>query len=324
MLNRKRSSGKATQNFSAGNTLAEYVLIGGAVVVFSIAAIMVLGRNLDYALAGLQQDMSGNMQAAAASSATSKAGALSGSSGFVFGRTSTGPAIMTPNGSLIQLSSYPANFVNSVETAGSNGTTELLAQTLKELGEQLLVDGSISQEQANIIYALANQGHRIASMEALIEDAVQNGNIQDTVTFEGKRYTVEDLSDVLGSLNDKMGGEVSKLYELRQQAVSSGLDPKLGEVVDILVSQIADMGYGVERALDDITIRNASVEQFSTYVSQYTTGGHPNWPVDTAAATLTELASASETTNLNSVEICGTGGGADSGTKCTDSKRKGN
>lgn len=117
----------------------------------------------------------------------------------------TQPLVITlANGERVVLDEYPANLAQMAETVGGSGVTESLLASLESLTAQLQAQGELTEDQANLLKELSDQGHRIAQIEALVEQlAASSGNDKNIfrnarTTFEGVNYNPANLSDLIG------------------------------------------------------------------------------------------------------------------------------
>jgi len=176
-----------------GNTIVEYTLIGIAVIVVSIGALNLLGQSIHGAFAAVKGSMENSIQSsnsAIAQHASAKANFVAGVSSQITINANT-PSVLS--GSLASL----------VQTSGANGATAALSLQLQTLANQLLSEGKISQDEANKLLALANQGFIIASLESQIEAASKSAAsnqdfLNTTINFQGTSYLVKDAANLIG------------------------------------------------------------------------------------------------------------------------------
>jgi hypothetical protein len=112
--------------------------------------------------------------------------------------------IRLPDGTMTYIDDVPRNLGQSVETIGASGTTELLAAALHSLGMQLKEADEISNQEAQLIVQLAQQGHKIAELQRLVEQAMKasNGNLEQLgnmrIPFDGQLYSTMELAYLIG------------------------------------------------------------------------------------------------------------------------------
>lgn len=198
----------------------------------------------------------------------------------------------------------------SVQTAGVNGATSMLANEITQLAQQQLAGGTINQAQYNSLIGLSNEGHRLASALGLIEDAFSHGGRQDPydkiVRFDGKTVRVGELANDIGfgdrrtpmptdplRASYRASGVLKQFLGAYQDSLTSGAlnDPAIKQQIGMLASEIVTASHSLDMALydyDDDKIK---------------------------ARDITNQA-ASQLTNLNSIVICQTGNGTDSGHQC--------
>ncbi len=205
----------------------------------------------------------------------------------------------------------------AIETSGANGTTRMLMNSLISIADQLLDDGEISFEQAFALKKLANQGHTIAGIEAVLEQATDayRGAPADfgtsMVIYNGRTYTIEDLGNRIGYqtglksgpfLNDPFNApltepdinHLNQFKTLFREAVSSGAlnNPETRSIVTYLAEDVLKLAGEVEVHLDRIH-----------------EGAIP--PDSLRQAMISDL------THHDSRGICHTGKGKDSGKHCS-------
>jgi hypothetical protein len=176
-----------------GNGLVEYALPLGATVLIAIAGITVLQETLRNNIVQSHQD----------------AGTVTQGGQLNLQRMGQHPnlqriGIALPDGQWIYVDGVPKSLAQGVETLGTNGTTESLAQALRSLAEQLAEAGEISPTEAELVKKLANHGHQIAELERLVEQALQasGGNMQllrtMTFPFDGRQIHAGEAALLLG------------------------------------------------------------------------------------------------------------------------------
>lgn len=112
--------------------------------------------------------------------------------------------IRLPDGTMTYIDDVPRNLGQSVETVGASGTTELLVAALHSLGIQLKEADEISNQEAQLILQLAQQGHKIAELQRLVEQAIKasNGNPEQlgnkSIPFDGQIYSAMELAYLIG------------------------------------------------------------------------------------------------------------------------------
>jgi len=304
-----------------GQGLAEYSLIGILVLAVSIPAVSLFGDEFMGLLGGI---FSGMNQSVTAQAAPLSAAALAQSGDQLASRNSfTGGAadvkVTLKDGTVINLSQYPQDLKKYVEATGSNGATnELLAQ-LDSLVEQLKKGNKISESQLNSLQALSNQGHRMASIEKLLEDSYKNASSLNTIysgqiVFEGKTYTPLSLRSLLGwdsGLNGNYTG-LDTPDTLKTTMSAAGANPELASFLNLYFQA---EGSG---ALNDPVVKGI-VSDLSSQISYLSeVAEHSSWQVATDSLDPKTISSVqvSHLTDDKSSKICKVGNGKDTGVHC--------
>lgn len=297
-----------------GQALQEYILIGALIIVMIIPTMLIFSGNF----AGLLGRLYNNMNKTVLAQATPLSQSALTQTGDVLavaaegGKSKKDLVFTLKDGTIINLNQYPQDLKKAVEVNGSNGATnEVLAQ-LDSLIEQLEKSPDTNKTELASLKDLANQGHRLATIENLIETSYKNAgsleNLQATeVTFEGKQYKIDDLSSMLGwqsseltpeSISDRLstqnaGPELKQFIDLYFKAEGSGAlnDPAVKKVVTNMSDNIA----------------------FLTEITESTAWTTSNVEFDAAAM---DQYAASAATNLNSGGICQAGNNTDTGVQC--------
>lgn len=282
------------RSVQAGNTVAEYALIGTGTLVLLFGAFQLLGGDLNTIFGNLDNMM--KHQSQVASSATAQHLAAKNSfSPAQPSQTQTGsnpPQNGPPPSSSSGTPQGSTQQGPITQTVGANGTTETYAQNITNSAQQALADGSITQSEYNTIVALANKGHDIATVQGLLETAFTNsqGNsatyANTHLTFNGQTYTPDQLNSVLQT-------NVSQFGDLKQQAVVlNGVlyDQNLLTTINNSGTQIINNGFATQQ-------QNQSSASFIQYQQ-------------------TDPNTGSADTNQNSASICTAGQHLDSGNHC--------
>lgn len=307
---------------SFGQALTENVLIGLCVAVVSIAALSMLGGNLrDVFFAMMPAPKAKPVQMASSNASSTAAPATSSSPATP--ATSLSPAgvgvvLTTKNGNTITLDSYPQDVPTLVATAGANGATDILSDTLTNLANQLLQAGEISQPQYNALVNLANQGHAVAAKDKQLEDiaasfttvpdmfikiaeiAAKPQSIKEgpglaflgyNLGYIGAGNNIRSKSFLLDPTN--ADGPTQPFLQSYQAALASGAlsDPATQQVVATLTEQIALLSEGVAFGIEKLATGNVRSSEFSGLA-------------------------ASPLINQKSASICTIGGATDSGVAC--------
>ncbi len=330
----------------AGQSLSEYGLIGFCVVVLSIAAFVMLGGSLDSTLGRLRASLLDNVSASAVA-ATINDGIGGAASG---GTDTSGTATMVlPTGEVVTVTTSGA-FGADVMTTGANGATTMALAQLQTLTQQLQASGELTPDQVNALIALANQGHRIAQIEKMIEDAVSmsaNPTAVYTMTFQldGKMYTGRQMIDMLGFENQNQYvnlltdvellettskgaiamAETGSFINLYQAALQSGAmdDPAIAGTVKELSMQVTFLSQLTKEAYlyradhlkrEGLHVGQAAVEELHRLNGDLADMFAANQGMSSGGLSGGTI---SGTTHGNSGQICGAGNGQDSGTACS-------
>lgn len=292
-----------------GQGLAEYSLIAGMIVLLAIPALFLLGGNISDMTQSMIAPMPKN-----AKPSLNVAGAAS---------VAKGNSLNQPTNTLADALGFDAfsskALAKEIQTAGANGATEVLANRIEQIAQQKLAAGEMTQDQFNRMMALANQGHRLAAMESLVEDAAAKASnpqafMDQTIVFEGKKYTVADFGYLFGF--SQSGGllsnpldsarlaypEMKTFISMYDQVVASGAltDAATQAEVKKLASDIANINDSVLFAMQDLGWDE------SIQPSDFT---------GSAAARVANL-DASGKTNQKSGKLCTYGHGKDNGSQC--------
>jgi hypothetical protein len=191
---------------------------------------------------------------------------------------------------------YISDMHSVLETAGGNGATEMMADQIRQIGQNLLDKGELTPEQANAFFDLANQGSHIASIEKLIEDANKSGNFNSPITFEGKTYnSAYDLAETVGWINDptnvypfdvnnpSIDEAVNRAVSYRSDSLNnfftsyqtlkdSGAlsNPQVSQVIGQLTTQIAYLSETTEYSASSIHTGQPSNTLQDNYISNTT------------------------------------------------------
>lgn len=289
-----------------GNVTSEYALIGAIVLGASCVALANIGDTTSI----LFENMLGTKP-----QQTTKVTAPPKGNGQVTPppQQGSGVHITLSDGTTIHLPEYPQDLTSLISTAGANGATDVLANTIKALAQQLLDKGAITKAEFNNLIALSNQAHRIASVEKVIESVAQNSSTPSEFSsgvfkFEGNTYNLDEITALIGFDNNSMdpnavvdhltdptaSPEISAFQNLFNKALQSGAldDPVLRDVVQTLSEQIL--------SLSDLT--NIAAYHIADYSA----------PPSSMTQNIT-----SNLTDQKATGICGAGAGVDSGVQCS-------
>lgn len=225
------------------------------------------------------------------------------------------------NGSKLNLS-IPPDAGASIATVGANGTTELLAQSLKQMAQQLVEQGDISQDDANAVNNLANYAYQMAALEKFIADktASANGDVSllanTPVTYNGATYpSLQELSRQLGATPEgNYGPMMAQLWDYFGEVSNMPgfySSPELLGTVNALTAEIHHLGNANSWALDDMVAYPSPEKKLNAQLSSYMT----NNGYDNTAAKL-QSSTGAQVTATDAADICTTGGQSANGASC--------
>lgn len=232
-----------------GNTIAEYIMAAGFVALVAVGGLILIGDSFNQAMAALRTDLLGS----SAGVFGSGNGGTGGTGGSKSGSGST-MTVTLSDGSTIQVPVSPS-FKAYVETTGVNGTGLMLA-VLIELMNDYEKQNKITQEQADMLLMMANQGHSIAEIQKMMEQNSKDKNKTDYfnsyVMFNGQYYQMDDLANQLDRSGNK-DGILSAFENLSQQINQQISDRPMQPLINDLSKQIL-------LSADTYTILNYQVE----------------------------------------------------------------
>jgi hypothetical protein len=279
-----------------GNSITEYALIALLVVILCIGAMQIVGGAFNSVLAKAKGDMTSHKQSAMLASVKTGAGST-----------------MTQS----QLAQLQMSLSDKVQTAGANGSTEILASQIDSTAALLLSQGKIDQAQYDILMKLANQGHQVAQIQSMISDALRlsNGSYDQFANtkfdWNGQSYTAIELTKLIGfngptpeyfGNHDILASGASAepamatFLNLYKQAASSGAltDPAAKSTIDSASAQIAGLGEVTENVMQGLA------------GGEYST-----------ADQVMKTKEAAMTTTMDARKVCTTGDFQDNGVLCT-------
>ena len=317
--------------------MPEYSLILGLVVVFSIAAVIVLSGSISdvfssnsvgIADASLSEETRRYRELLAENGEVDLATLLS-DSGYT-GETRT-LSFPLSNGQTITIDNYPVDLDTTLETVGSNGTTHILASLMRELTSQLVDAGEITETQAINLLELANQGHQIARVEDAMNAQMLEIASMPLQEVDGEYDYFNHFSDLRGYADFE--GEGIIVERLNDKLYTEGFEYDYS-ADRILQSTEAEMMYSsqfmknfitsYQTAETDGSLNNPAVRSLVNTLAQdivtitkgaYITMMEPDVLHADPARYLLETAS--RTTDQHSGTICVIGGDEDSGISCS-------
>lgn len=237
-----------------GQSLTEYLMIGALALIVTIGALGMLGEVLKERFGTM---LTTRTQPEPTITAVAESSLQPGDIALPL---ATGPKAASMAESLLG----QGDIKKAILVTGANGTTDQLADAILSRAKEMLAAGKINESQFNRLADLANQGHRIASIERLIEQAANAAGqspetfSQTKLLFEGKYYTPEKLGNLIGTSLDGAGTdnpEMERFQALYNQAIADGAlsDPTFNSQINALTANIVNISNGVETATDDKT-----------------------------------------------------------------------
>lgn len=333
-----------TQRKASGQTLSEYGIIGVLLALIAVVPLTMLGGNIGQLFEGLMPKRASLPVPQVAGTPSAAGNLLGGASNGSTAGTGTLKITLT-SGKEITLENYPTDLPKSIETAGTNGTTRLMADSMKALVDELLAAGEISPQEAQKLTVLANAGHALAEAQRQVEDGYASAGWDfgqtDTVavTVGGKNfpsltqaaddlfvlYTADDdagmwaaiesgdyagamqaVSDSYTSWNGA-GKLMTPFMAAYKDALDSGAlsNPAANQVVSELSAKILMMSQSMGWAQLEV----AELAEAGTKPSNELLTGN-------ILSYMPNNMEVSTQTHVNSGGICTTGNGTDSGVHC--------
>ncbi|MCE3236663.1 MAG: hypothetical protein K0Q50_2854 [Vampirovibrio sp.] len=248
-----------------GVSLTEYGLIASTVAIVAVPALFRLGQELsNFTLSMIPEHRKAPVPVA-----------MVPAKPFV-----PNPQVITPPPATHPVSTLPeaplilstSTLTSTVQTAGVNGTTELLANSLVTLANKLMEEGSIDGSAYNSIVDLANQGHALAQIEAAVETAAKaagngGGSAFDRTkaTLNGKSYSGPDLVIMLNS--DSPDIKVFRDLQSKVLNDASIQDPALKSVLSQLSNNILNLADASATSGDWISGDGGGINSYESFTS---------------------------------------------------------
>jgi len=317
-----------TQFIQKGQGLAEYVLIAFVVLIASIPLVNIVGGSVEGVLGQILGGMNQSVLAQAPNPAPLTPGGTPSTPPTTGGNPNPGvptsppsppttgaPGDMTmtlKDGTVLSLKNYLEDSKSVVETTGTNGATmEILAQ-LDAMIAQLSKLPNVDPEQINRLQALANQGHKLADIEAAVAKAYTEVGSSDelatwTTTIQGQTYTGAQLTQVIGFWNPT-GSMGDGPQDLTNPLSTQWAQSETAAFIN-LYNDAKASGALSDPAIDALVTDAASKISYLTEITEH------------GAIVLPDEASlyanmASNMSDTHSTNICSAGGGTDSGVAC--------
>lgn len=304
-----------SRRLNPGQSLSEYGLIIWTVGVIGIVALCLLGHSVTSSVTAMVPG---------SSKSDSHMDTIQADSAIGIPQAPLPPNFQT----VYQKFQQSGDISLLVETAGANGTSEILLGMMDTLIAKKLASGQLTEEQANALQQLSNKGHAMAAVEKLAEDKIQAGIaagqtgkeiLGQKVQYNGELITVNDIYYLLGTNSSPAWGDGLSRKELEAldthqltydfyneflniQEKGTIQDPEITQMVSYLSNQIAGLSEGLSENL---------YRMISTPENKLN-------PVSLAIKnkSFVEDMTTNELTNLHSASICTIGSGQDTGTYC--------
>lgn len=301
-----------------GQSLAEYSIAAGLVVLLTIGGLTAISNNFVDLFQGVNEFMltgGGPLSTSGAAGINTHANAM----GYA---TVTVPLA---NGSSVSIENYPLNSVAIIETGGASGYTGKVIASLRSLASQLHTAGEIDDTQLGLLQSLANAGHGLGKGQKRVETFLKNNpglswselsqiphyvhsssdTIQRVINEYDTQYPVsqietllaQDKLDTITPHNYQVGS--AKLMSRYRQAKNSGAlnNPAVKKLVNQMTADILTNGE----------VMIGSIKKIGSDID-------PNDP----QAMNTFLANKhSKLTDKRSASICATGGGKSTNATCS-------
>lgn len=246
-----------------GQSVTEYMVCALLIIGLSISGLLFLSDNINKSFSEILTTHKQNVNALSTRALNPS------SSKLIVHYTQTNIIVTLSQNSDLHLS-LPSDFSEVVKTAGANGATEIVANSLTSMTQQLLDSGKINLEQANTLFKLANQAHHLAGIQKEFETFIaQYGNNSETlktkpIVIDGQVYTnIYEAAKSIGvdPINGN-GTELQQFWNLFSEAYNANHNwpPELLVILQYhsnIISHISDTLHA--------TIRNIVLE-----------GGNPN------------------------------------------------
>ncbi len=225
--------------YSAGQSVTEYTVIFGLVVIGAVVALGPLGNTLsglftqsNNTLAPGMTQMVSLLQAPAANGPGTAAPEVTATTLPGGSSTLSNVTIDLGNGKSLTFEYREPSAL--VEPAGGNGEVVTLYQTdlLRQLAQQLLDADAISETEFQDLAELAMRGDRIGRIQAAIEGAAPPGGygyafdelgytpLNETIVLDGKAMTVRDAFTELGFYNPNTPPSADGVYSVNGEMLN--------------------------------------------------------------------------------------------------------
>lgn len=315
-----------------GQSAVEYILPIALIAIVAIGSLMVMGNTLSRQFSGMISTVN--------YSALMPNGQYQPNITQLMDQIETQSIQYTlQNGQTITLQGYPTNMTQAVETLGINGASDIMSAVMQSLAFQLRQEQEISEEKAQQIVDLANQGHALAATQGLLANALQaaNGDLHTLHTMQvshnGESINVLELMNRVGSTDTSVLGSNVSREEVHADAIKamnmnhhyfgelpSGTQHFVGTELATFLNLygtvqdeqvLKDPGLeGILQTLTSQVLKLSLLSARNAYVVwDESVKFDLNAPLDAEAY--------AHLTNIESTGICAMGGGQSSGVSCS-------
>jgi hypothetical protein len=266
------------RRLNPGNTIAEYVLIGGLVSLTVFALFSILGQGMDTSMQAVKAGMTSKSQKAEARSDMVK---------------SLQADRQSQNGGLLNTTSWRGVELGTGQTitTGSNGNQQVYGNSANAGGSPAAVDAPPGTAKA-LVKDVANKAHEIAVLQGILDELAtySNGNMSafagSSAIAYGKLMTAQDIARTLGN-----EGLTSELQKTTEKLLNSSANENLKQTVSQISDKVQQNASESSDKSNDVFLGVSS----PAVVSQVTDAGE---------------------TDKDAAKICEAGGGADTGKRC--------
>jgi polyhydroxyalkanoate synthesis regulator phasin len=287
------------QRRSSGQSISEYAMVPGLILVVSFVSMMSLGDHLNRLALKAKEGLERGIETAETIKSTLATSGTSSQQNTVATQDS------------IMASMVSEDLAGSVMTLGANGTASLLTQQLEALTSNLLQQGDLTDAQHSSLVKLANLGHLTAEVAQKVEEAAKNSRTladykAQTTEYRGVVFSMYMLGNQLGlssgyTVEDVMAGKaitagrlVLDLYQAWDEVKKNGTlnNPEVKLQVEKLVRNIVTIEEAVSKARMEVWNGKAPPQSLNSSI-------------------------ASQVIDIKSAQICTTGNNTDTGTQCS-------
>jgi len=244
-----------------GQSFTEYMICALLVIGLSISGLLFLSDNLNKNFSEILTTRKQNVNALS----TRALDPLSSNLTVHYAQTNI--TVTLSKNSDLHLS-VPSDFSEVVKTSGANGATEIVANSLTSMTQQLLDSGKINSEQANSLLNLANQAHHLANIQKEFEVFIaQYGNNSEAlktmpIVIDGQVYTnIYEAAKSIGvdPINGN-GTELQQFWNLFTTACGENYKwpPELRAILQYHSDIISEVSNGLHTSIRNIVLEGGN------------------------------------------------------------------